>query len=375
MNFKKLEIEGFRGIKKAEIDGLSMVNIFLGQNNCGKTSLLEAIFLLAGYNNANLALNIDLFRDLIHNEENDFSFLFYNLNYSSVLVLSAELTNKEQIKLEILPKDSSGQTKIIIADGNKVSDLTDSFSNSASDESNSRSVNQLEFKSTIKAFQQQKVEYRSTIVGIRAGENFQLTTKLDPKKRKDNFKALLQGSHLLHSKDLPKKLQRLIIDKRKDSLINDLKQIDPKITDITAFSDNMIYIDTGAKSLMPSNLMGDGFIKYLHTIININEVKGGAMLIDEVDNGLHFKALKNLWRILLRTASANKTQLFLTTHSKEALVYLKEVLEESEFITFQNDVKCFTISKLADSTLKSYRYDFEAFEYAIENDVEIRGEI
>lgn len=38
--FKKIEIKNFRGIDHLKIDDFSRVNIFLGQNGSGKTSIL-----------------------------------------------------------------------------------------------------------------------------------------------------------------------------------------------------------------------------------------------------------------------------------------------------------------------------------------------
>ncbi len=71
--YKSFKIENFRGIKKCELTELKRINIFLGKNNCGKSSILEAIFLLTGYNNPILSVNIDLFRNLGHNK------IFFNI--------------------------------------------------------------------------------------------------------------------------------------------------------------------------------------------------------------------------------------------------------------------------------------------------------
>ena len=38
--YEKLKIENFRGIKSLEIDDLAQVNLFVGKNGCGKTSVL-----------------------------------------------------------------------------------------------------------------------------------------------------------------------------------------------------------------------------------------------------------------------------------------------------------------------------------------------
>ena len=40
-----LEIKNYRAIKSCKIEGLSRVNVFIGRNNSGKSSLLEAIYL------------------------------------------------------------------------------------------------------------------------------------------------------------------------------------------------------------------------------------------------------------------------------------------------------------------------------------------
>ena len=45
--FKNIEIKNFRGIDHLTIDDFSRVNVFLGQNSSGKTSVLEAILMLA----------------------------------------------------------------------------------------------------------------------------------------------------------------------------------------------------------------------------------------------------------------------------------------------------------------------------------------
>ena len=58
----KLKIEGFRGICNLEIEELTQVNLIVGDNNCGKTSMLEALQLLRSGSAANL-FNIARLRD------------------------------------------------------------------------------------------------------------------------------------------------------------------------------------------------------------------------------------------------------------------------------------------------------------------------
>ncbi len=46
---KALKISHFRGLKEFTAEGLKRINLFAGLNNCGKTSILEAIYLACNY--------------------------------------------------------------------------------------------------------------------------------------------------------------------------------------------------------------------------------------------------------------------------------------------------------------------------------------
>jgi AAA15 family ATPase/GTPase len=58
MGFSKIHIQNFRGLKDIEIKGTKKINILLGANNSGKSSVLEGIFLIIGMSNPRLALNV-----------------------------------------------------------------------------------------------------------------------------------------------------------------------------------------------------------------------------------------------------------------------------------------------------------------------------
>ncbi|MBQ8066569.1 MAG: AAA family ATPase, partial [Prevotella sp.] len=52
--FKNIEIKNFRGIDHLKIDDFSRVNVLLGQNNSGKTTVLEAIAMLMSMSNPDI---------------------------------------------------------------------------------------------------------------------------------------------------------------------------------------------------------------------------------------------------------------------------------------------------------------------------------
>ena len=56
--------------------------------------------------------------------------------------------------------------------------------------------------------------------------------------------------------------------------------------------------------------------------------KGGVVLIDEMEGGFYYKTLEKIWVGLLDLASTFKTQIFVATHSMEALSALKPSIDK-----------------------------------------------
>lgn len=76
--YKDITIKRFRGIKHLKIEGFRNVNLFVGKNNCGKSTILEGLFLLTGPTNAELPLKINSLRNLNIVDENLWSLFFNN---------------------------------------------------------------------------------------------------------------------------------------------------------------------------------------------------------------------------------------------------------------------------------------------------------
>ena len=85
----KIEIRGFRGLSNLELDGLGAFNILLGANDVGKTSVLEAIFLLSGFANLSLPITVQNWRNLRVNDFDDLALLFHNLDVDTPIRLAA----------------------------------------------------------------------------------------------------------------------------------------------------------------------------------------------------------------------------------------------------------------------------------------------
>ena len=75
----------------------------------------------------------------------------------------------------------------------------------------------------------------------------------------------------------------------------------------------------GMKSGIPLNSMGDGMLRVLQLALTIFPAKGGLLLIDEFENGLHWTVQEQIWRLIFQLATELDIQVFATSHSNDAL--------------------------------------------------------
>ena len=113
MVFNEVEINNFRGIKHLLLPDLKQVNLLVGKNNCGKSTVLDAIFLLSGFSNPILNMRINQFRDYNSFTEDDIALNFYNMQTSNHIYIRGNIYDKIIRELKISPVVS--QSKIVLS--------------------------------------------------------------------------------------------------------------------------------------------------------------------------------------------------------------------------------------------------------------------
>ena len=63
--------------------------------------------------------------------------------------------------------------------------------------------------------------------------------------------------------------------------------------------------------------------------LNLVNARGGLLLIDEFENGLHHTVQTDIWRMVFRLANQLDVQVFATTHSRDAVRAFQKAAEES----------------------------------------------
>lgn len=78
---------------------------------------------------------------------------------------------------------------------------------------------------------------------------------------------------------------------------------------------------------IPIGSMGDGIWRLLGVALALTSARGGVLLIDEIDTGLHYSVLVDMWRLVFKTACSLDVQVFATTHSRDCYEALASVTE------------------------------------------------
>jgi hypothetical protein len=81
---------------------------------------------------------------------------------------------------------------------------------------------------------------------------------------------------------------------------------------------------------VPIGSMGDGMWRMLAMSIVITQCKGGMLLIDEIDTGLHYTVMTAMWRLIYKAAKQFDVQVFATTHSGDCVYSLAQITDEGD---------------------------------------------
>jgi len=353
--FKNIEIKNFRGIDHLRIDDFSRVNVFLGQNSSGKSSVLECLLLLMGMSNPDLPQQINSIRSRTYSGFLDLGYMFHNYDWRTVPEISSEMLDDTKRHLGLYMTyvfDEKSQENM--QNGQIPTSETKTFLNTL------KMVFDVESNS-------QKNSYESSITVNQQG-------LISNRKMAEGY--LEKNSVSFLSSDLgagntANDLVELAKRKRKDIVTERLKYFDSRITTLEILN-NIPYIGLeGIDQLLAVNMQGDGLRRYLNIVAASANPLNNILLIDEIDNGLHYSAYKKLWEAIFALSTTTNKQVFVTTHSKETLFRLSQMLEENP--AYQQELRLYTLAKTLNKGHQAYKYTYEGLSGACENDVEIRG--
>ena len=371
---ENLYINNYRGIQNLKIAKLGSVNIFVGDNNTGKTSVLEAIQIFANPTEytlyqvsrqrerylRNIFFRSDvlsLFKYLFSIKESD-DYLFEINGKIDNLEDEVIVTAKKEKKLfDIAQLDSD-----IIRLGKKLNRKNDQEIIETEEEIDNflykiqskrifpqnKILSDIEKSENIfevnKYYRNRNIETNSFNINIIQTIDYIVT---------DYFRELLRESSI------------------KNEAVELLKEFDENIVDIRYIkneNNNMVsVIETKDENYIPISLYGDGLKKSLTMLNAIIKSQNGILLIDEYEMSLHTSIMEKVFKFIVETARKLNVQLFLTTHSLEAV---DKMLKSNRNIL--DDMYIIRLRKSDEKTFAKIIGGKEALENREEYDMELR---
>ncbi|AYQ57235.1 hypothetical protein MS2017_1551 [Bathymodiolus thermophilus thioautotrophic gill symbiont] len=313
---KKINIKHFKYFDNFAVEGLARVNLVTGKNNVGKTAFLEAVHT----NTSALTLSY-------------FYFCLFGIKY-----------RRENINI-LIDKDE--------VDARSYLEQNNGF-NVVSDVHKTTAFNISEYNG-IKKYIFDLNEQRTTV----NSNDFSFSNKtLENSYFIDNFGVV--NSSIIHAFS---KMQEL---DQEQLLIQELTKFDSNITDFKIINGkpkckiNNAYLELTE--------LGDGTQHLISIITLLFQCKEGYLFIDEMDNGIHYQQLDNVWQIILNISKKLKVQVFATTHSKECLESYARAAEQLQ----DKDIALIELGK-SDGTLKNIVFNYDQTIKKISQGLGVRG--
>ena len=344
---KGLQVRNFRGFKALKIEQLSGINLIAGKNNSGKTSLLEAIFLLCGAGNVQLAINTNVIRAVEPGAPlNDpyWKQLFYDLDMRSHIEIKAYDKSRVQSTLKITSeRQPITEASLKRTNGISAANLFDE--------------GYLAFQFTGPSSQTVKCHIRRKEQGF----------EIKPPSSNPLFRAIILLSRNRNTREDAMRLGQLRRRKQGSLLLKALQVIEPRlqsIEDNTSSGTPMIWGDIGLSELVPLEAMGEGMTQIARIVLGIASAADGVVLVDEVENGIYHSVLPDFWRAIDEAAKQFHTQVFATTHSFECVIAAHESLSKDRFRLHRLEI--------AEEMSRCVTYEPDAIDAAIRHGLEVR---
>ena len=114
--------------------------------------------------------------------------------------------------------------------------------------------------------------------------------------------------------------------------------------------------------------MGDGMRRVLATVASLVSVGNGTLLVDEIDTGLYYGVLTDMWRLILETSARQNAQVFATTHSWDCVRAFQQALSN----TTDPNSGCLIRLEKNDDKIEAVSYSPRELDIAIRQGIEVR---
>jgi AAA15 family ATPase/GTPase len=377
-----LEVKNFRAFRHLQIGKLGRVNLIVGRNNVGKSCLLQALELYASRGNPAII-------GQVMRSQEDFSEV-YSSRYQDIKeVLSAakhlfhgrkDITNStssieigpatpaiEKLFLSIRRRTSKGKEEKPEFIQNPLFNERESNDKSTDDTiAEERAVPQFLIQ-----FGEQPGINVSLKMLLRL-DSFLVLPTANPDAQEIN--CIFTKSHGLNNKKISALWDKIALTDHEKDVIAALSIIAPGIEAISTVGNYPLIRERitivkvqGITEPLPIRNLGDGMQRLLGIALALVNARDGLLLIDEIENGLHYSTHTDLWRLIFQLARKLNVQVFATSHSWDCITAFSKAAQEdgqNEGMLIRLDYK--------NGDVKAALYDKETLNIATQQQIEVR---
>lgn len=185
---------------------------------------------------------------------------------------------------------------------------------------------------------------------------------------------LIPASFKLSSEALATEFDKAKFEGNAAELLEAFKLIDSEIEEVDTYKigDAALYLKRKGEKQMPVTMFGDAVNKVADIVLRIVNNKESIILIDEIENGIHYTNQEALWLMLFKLAKRFDVQIFSTTHSREMT---NSFVRAAQKINDESASGFFELSRhFKTNRIVANRINIETLDYKIENNKPFRGE-
>jgi len=347
---KNIEIKNFKCFEDFKADGFGQVNLIGGKNNVGKTAFMEACYLSSNY--ASKIMEHPKFEYNYGAAGIEKEWMYFEIIKSLIIIQQ----NREQLDFitewikEEIQLVTYEDCEITLNDVHKI----DMDGSSLNTEFKYHSWSSYE-KSSINHFQKNKYFYK-----IYKKNN-------PPLIHNTSFTTPCNSNHY----NLRDMIDTLKIENENESIEIILGTIF-EISSIDIIKNKLMVKHEG--TFKDLNYFGDGLKHFLHIILMLFVNKDKVIYLDEIENGIHYSNLDNLWKIILKISKDNNLQIFATTHSKECIESFNRVQQELKDKEGKNTYYFEMYKNIRKNNITMRKIDKEQLAYELQQGKGFRGE-
>ncbi len=352
-----LYIHSFRGIHSLELEDLNKINILTGDNNSGKTSVLEVLQSFAR------PYSFRMWRSLLRKEPRLPS--AFGMSYYEAFFNLFDIENDEK-KIEYRAEFNNGLVDIKMTGRETEEEMSvrDYEKNVQMMHYIGRKEDSEEGEDDIadSIIAVPKLDLKLEINGVYAGGSEIYEgggiNELSGRVLNEYVKNIIYISPVRHAEGRVYLSEVLDHSDLYEEMLEVLKDYDEDIISINyvrgtrgGIGGEYKILSRTHKKALSLNVYGDGMKKAILLMSAVLKAKGGILLLDEFETAIHTSAMEKTFKWILETCQKLHVQLFLTSHSKEAIsVLLKcapHLQDDMALYTLYNDNEGMSVRRLS----------------------------